>query len=318
MSNTQIIVCGSLAFDQIMLYPGAFADQIMPDKHHIISTSFLVSHLEKNQGGTAGNISYNLGLLDKPVICAAYLGKDGKDYKEYLKAHKVNTDFVKISDKDYSASFVVFTDKKDCQISAFYQGAMKEDTNISLAEILKFQNLKIEDIFLVIAPTYQKAMLKLIREAKNLNIRYLFSGAQQIQYFSSEELLEAILGAEIIIGNDYEIALLQEKIQMSKSQLLDKVKILVTTLGERGSLVEQREKQEIVIGKAKVREVKDPTGVGDAYIAGFLSGYLDNKSLIECGQMGTVAASFVLEEYGTTKHSYSLSIFNNRLKENFC
>jgi adenosine kinase len=315
--NMNIIVTGSLAFDQIMLYPGAIVDHIMPDKHHVLSTSFIVDHLEKNKGGVAGNICYNLGLLDKNPVCLASMGKDGVDYRSFLQKNNVNTDFIKIIDDDYTASFVVITDKKDCQISGFYEGAMKKDKDLSIKETLKKLQASPEETFLVIAPTHQSAMVSNISEAKSLNLRYLFSPSQQINYLNRKDLVEGIMGAEVLIGNDYEIAQLQEKSGMNANDILDNVRVVVTTFGEKGSLINQKGKQDIAIGVAKPKKIKDPTGVGDAYIAGFLSGYIKQKSLAECGQLAATTAAYALEEYGTTNHTFSLNIFNNRLKENF-
>lgn len=312
-----IIVTGSLAFDQIMLYPGSIADHIMPDKHHIISSSFIVDHLEKNQGGVAGNISYNLGLMGKNPICLASLGKDGIDYKNFLAKNNVYTDYIQIINDDYTASFVVITDHKDCQISGFYEGSMKHDNDLSIVELMEQMQLSVEDTFVVLAPTNGYAMAKYIKELKDRRIRYLFSPAQQIGYLEKSDLINGLTEAEVVIGNDYEIALIQEKSGISKNEILEHVRVLVTTIGERGSLIEQKDKPELMIGVAKPRTIKDPTGVGDAYIAGFLAGYLDEKSLLECGQQGAVAAAYVIEEYGTTNHSFSLNIFANRIKENF-
>jgi len=312
-----IIVTGSLAFDQIMLYPGAIADHIKPDMSHIISTSFMIDHLEKNQGGTAGNICYNLGLLGEKAVCLASIGKDGADYVNFLEKNNVNTQFIQKVSYDYSASFVVITDEDNCQISGFYEGAMKKDTDLALGKCLEELVVAPEDIFLVLAPTKAEAMAKYIHEAIEAKIHYLFSPSQQIPNFSREDMLAGITGADIIIGNDYEISQMLEKAGLTEEQFLDRGSIVIKTLGGKGSMIHQKGKQEIIVGTAKPRQIQDPTGIGDAYIAGFLSGYVNRKSLIECGQMGATAASYVLEEYGTTNHSFSRPIFDNRMRENF-
>jgi len=312
-----IIVTGSLAFDQIMLYPGGIADHIKPDMHHVISTSFIVDRLEKNQGGTAGNISYNLGLLGEKPVCLASIGKDGSDYINFLDKNNVNTQFIQKVPYDYTASFVVITDQDDCQISGFYEGAMKKDNELSIEKCLDELMVAPEDAFLVLAPTSAEAMAKYIHEAQALRLRYLFAPAQQTPNFSREDMMAGITGANIIIGNDYEISQMLDKAGLTEEQLLDRGSIVIKTLGERGSLIHQKGKQEIAVGVVKARQIQDPTGIGDAYIAGFLSGYLARKNLVECGQMGATAASYVLEEYGTTNHSFSRPIFDNRMRENF-
>ncbi len=312
-----IVVTGSLAFDQIMLFPEAFSDHIMPDKLHVMSISFLVDHLHKNFGGVAGNISYNLGLLGKKPVCLSSAGKDAEDYKVFLEKNGVNTDFVTIIPDDYTGSFVVITDKKDCQIAGFYAGAMNSDKELSIVSTLRAINIDIEDSFAVIAPTTPEAMVKNVEEVQQNNIRYLYSPAQQIPRLAPDDLIKGIEGAEILIGNDYEIALLEKKTDLTKEQMLEKVKLVITTLGDRGSVIEQKDKEEIVVGIAKPQIVKDPTGSGDAYIAGFLAAYLDGKELVECGQYGATAAVYAIEEFGTTAHTYSLALFENRFKENF-
>lgn len=308
-----IIVTGSLAFDQIMLFPGAFIDHIMPDKLHVMSVSFIMDKLHKNYGGVAGNISYNLALLGHKPVCLATLGKDGKDYKAYLEKNGVNVDYLSVLESDYSSSFVLITDRKDCQIAGFYPGAMKNDFKLNIEEVLD----KEEENFLVIAPTTPEAMCKYVDIAHERNVPYLYSPAQQIPYLEKEDLLKGIDRAEILIGNDYEIALIERRSGISKAEMLEKVKLLVTTLGDRGSVIEQRNASEVAVGVAKPRNLKDPTGAGDAYIAGFLTAYLAKKSKAECGQWGATAAIYALEEYGTTSHKYTLNLFENRLKENF-
>jgi adenosine kinase len=312
-----ILVTGSLAFDQIMVFPDAFADHIMPDKLHVLSVSFTLDRLHKNFGGVAGNISYNLGLLGENPICMATVGKDGEDYQSFLGKNGVVTDFIKVNSKDYTASFVMFTDKKDCQIAGFYPGAMKHDTELSLDEAMKEANLITESCFGVIAPTQPEAMVARAYEFSKLGIKYAYNPAQQTDYLTSGDLIKGIEGAEIVIGNDFEIALLEKKSRLSKQDMLEKVKVIITTLGDRGSLIEQKDKKEIIVGVAKPREVVDPTGSGDAYLAGFLSAYLKGKSMVECGQWGATVATYAVESYGSTGHSFSMSLFENRLKENF-
>lgn len=310
----QVVVTGSLAFDQIMIFPESFEDHIMPDKLHVMSVSFLVDHLHKNFGGVAGNISYNLGMLGLNPVCVGNIGQDGEDYKLMLEKNGVNIDFLNTIHDDYTGTFVVITDKKDCQIAGFYPGAMKNDEKLKLADIVLNKD---EEFFLTIGPTMPKAMVSLVREAKELGLRTLYSPAQQIPRLSKEELLEGIEQAEVLVGNDYEIALIEKKIGLSHFQLLDMVNVLVTTLGERGSKIEQKNSAEMMIGVAKPKEVADPTGSGDAYIAGFLAGYVENKSLIECGQMAATTAAYAVESFGTTGHKFSKALFENRKSENF-
>jgi adenosine kinase len=312
-----IIVTGSLAFDQIMIYPGSFAENIMPDKLHILSVSFITEELHKNFGGTAGNICYNLGIMGKHPICLATVGKDADDYKAFLSKNGVDIDDIATIADEYTASFVVITDKKDCQIAGFYEGAMKHDKSLSIKETVKRRKIDVDEAYVVIAPTSPEAMKKNVQDCKELGVRYLYAPAQQIAHMDKKDIVEGLNSCEILIGNDYEIAQIEKKCGLTKTAMLEKIQVVVTTLGEKGSLIEQKGKEKMIVGVAKPREVKDPTGVGDAYIAGFLSSYLDGKPIPECGQRAATAAVYTVEKYGTTGHSFSKDLFENRWKENF-
>jgi len=309
----QIIVTGSLAFDQIMNFPESFSDYIMPDKLHVISASFMVDAMHKNFGGVAGNISYNLGILRENPICLSSIGQDGKDYVALLKESGVNTDYINLSKTDYTGSFVVITDQNDCQIAGFYPGAMKNDTNLSLKDVVK----EGQDYFLVVAPTMPEAMDNFVQEAVELKIPFMYSPSQQLPKLTKDQILFGVKHADIVIGSDYEIALLEKRADLTHQQLIEATNIVVTTLGKAGSLIEQQGKPEIKIGVAKPRDIKDPTGAGDGYIAGFLAAYLNGKSLVECGQWAATGAVYPVENYGTTAHDFTYELFQQRLKENF-
>jgi adenosine kinase len=298
-----------------MGFPDAFAEHIMPDKIHALSVSFLVDHLHKNFGGVAGNICYSLGLLGRDPVCFACAGKDAKEYRDFLKKGGVNVDYLQIDPEDFTGSFVVITDKSDSQIAGFYPGAMKNDVMLRLGSVV--DGVEDRDVFCVISPTMPEAMSGFVKEARDKGMRYMFSPAQQIPRLSKRMLIEGIEGAEVLIGNDYEIALIEEKTGLSKKQILSKVRVMITTLGEKGSKIERGGREEVVVGVAKPSEVLDPTGAGDAYIAGFLAGYLEGLPLEKCGQMGATSSAYVLERYGTTGHSYSVGEFEKRMGESF-
>lgn len=300
-----ILVTGSLAFDFIMDFPDSYENHILPDKIKTLSVSFLVDNLNKNFGGIAGNIAYTLALLDQKTTILACAGeKDFAGYKSHLEKVKIDTSSIKIIPDEFSANAFMITDKNNCQIAGFYPGALAHDTSLSLKNAGKID-------FVVVAPTVPDAMEKFAKEAKELNIPYLYDPAQQIPRISKEQLMAGIDGAEIVIGNDYELALIQEKTGFSKKQLLTKTKILITTLGEKGSLIET-EKESITVGIAKAEKFVDPTGAGDAYIGGFLAAYLNDKDLKTAGERGTTAASFVIEKYGTQNHNFTSETFKKR------
>lgn len=307
----KVIVTGSLAYDYIMDFPQSFEENILPDKLKTLSVSFLVNNFSKNFGGVAGNIAYNLGLLGQSSSILACAGeKDFENYETHLKTVGVDTNLIEKIENEFSANMFLITDKNNCQIAGFYPGAMEKDTLLSLRKLPNVFDLA------VIAPTMPQAMKNYIREVKKIKLPYLFDPAQQIPRMDIEDLANGVYGAEILIGNDYEIALISKKTGLIKEKILDKVKILITTLGEKGSLIETK-KQKIAIGIAKPKKVIDPTGAGDAYIAGFINGYTKGLKLKICGQEGATLASFAIEKYGTQKHELTFEEFRKRYKEAF-
>lgn len=304
-----ICITGSLAYDYIMDYPGRFADNIMPDKIHKINLSFLISDLKKQNGGTAGNIAYSLALLKyKPTVFAC-AGKDIAEYSQFLEKSGVDCSEIKISPKP-TASAYIMTDKDDNQITAFYPGAMSDSEKFSLA------NLKITPDFVVISPNSPEAIIKLSRECQQLKIPFMLDMGMQLPSLQSNQIKQILHGADILIGNDYEIELLKDKSGFSEKNLLEVANILITTLGPKGSNIKTKlDSLDIKAGKPK--KVLDPTGAGDAYRSGFLAGYLRRFDLKVCGQMGSVASCYAIEKYGTTNHRFTPEDFKKRYQQNF-
>ena len=304
MAQTNVVVTGSLAFDHIMNLPGNFGDYILPDKIHTLNVSFLVDTLRKEFGGTGGNISYNLALLGIKVELVAAIGSDGKEYLTWLKKNRVDVSQVQLFKDILTASGFVITDKKDNQIWNFYGGAMRRAIELSL------QSTKVKPRLVVIAPDDPKAMIQYAKECQSLSWGYLFDPAFYIPVLSKRDLSLAVNGAKIIIGNDYEMALLARKIRLPSNQ------VQITTLGERGSVIRQG-KDEYKIPVARPKAIIDPTGAGDAYRAGFVAGFVSGKPLPECGRMGAVCAAYTVEKYGTQTHKFSLRQFKQRYEQNF-
>ncbi|MBI2196180.1 carbohydrate kinase family protein [Candidatus Daviesbacteria bacterium] len=320
-----ITVTGSLAFDHIMDYPGKFSDHIMPDKIHQINLSFLVNTLTKQKGGTAGNIAYNLSLLKTPVGIVGMAGVDFTEYAQFLVKAGVDISKIQTAQNNLTSSAFIMTDKVDNQISAFYPGAMDYASQLSLKGITTD--------FVVISPNNPQAMVKLTQQCQSLKIPYMLDPGMQLPALSPGDLREMLTGAEILIGNDYEIALLKEKLMLDDEQLLNQVKILITTLGEKGSTIqtgktistsgESKPTPEVSlpgrwsIKAGKLNQVVDPTGAGDAYRAGFLTGFTKDLDLKVCAQMGSIAACYAIEKYGTTNHTFTIEEFRKRYQENF-
>lgn len=324
-----ITVTGSLAFDYIMDYQGVFSDHIVPHKIHQINLSFLVNTLQKQNGGTAGNIAYNLALLGTPVSIVGAAGSDFVEYGKFLQESGVDISNIKIVESLSTSAAYIMTDKVDNQITAFYPGAMSENSNLSLMNSPSRSQGppgRWSADLVVIAPNDPKAMVKFTMECQKSNTPYMLDPGMQLPALSNEDLRSMIRGAFILIGNDYEIALLKEKTDLNEEQLLNQVKILITTLGEEGSIIQSKDntpgrsqgppsRWEIKAGKPN--QVVDPTGAGDAYRAGFLAGLSKGLDFQVCGQMGSVTACYAVEKYGTTSHTFSLAEFKARYKENF-
>lgn len=305
-----IAVVGSLGFDYIMNFSGNFTDRIKEEKIHSLSLSFLVDHLSKQLGGTAGNIAYTLKLTGLQPYIVAYAGNDFEPYRKHLASHNIPLDGIKEHKALPTSAYFVITDLDNNQIGSFYVGAMKD------AHKLRINALPVKPDFVVIAPTDPKAMVKSAQYCQEHSLPYLFDPAFQTATFKHEELRLAINDAAILIGNDYEINLIESSLDISHEELLLMVPLLITTLGNKGSIIETR-KESIHIKPAKTRGVVDPTGAGDAYRAGFLAGYLKKQPLAMCGQMGSVAAAYSVELYGTQTHTFTKQAFNRRYEENY-
>ena len=305
-----VVVTGTLGFDYIMDFPGKFADRIMPDKIHQISLSFLVDTLKKQFGGTAGNIAYTLKLLGVYPLIVAPAGNDFGPYQNFLLKHGIDISGISIRKDVATSSYFVITDKDDNQIGSFYLGASKYAKNLSVA------SKGIKPDFVVLAPAEPEAMKKYVSECRKHKFPYLYDPAFQIGVFTPDDLLKGIHGAKILIGNDYEISLIEKKLKINHSQLLKLCPVVITTLGSKGSMIETPGKK-ISILPAKPKKVVDPTGAGDAYRGGFLAGYLRGFNLKTCGQMGAVAAVYTVEKYGTVTHWFSKKEFIQRYTQNY-
>lgn len=312
----QVIVTGSLGYDYIMDFPGRFADRIMPDKIHKLSLSFLVDKLSKQFGGVAGNIAYTLKLLGVDPTIMACAGNDFLPYKKHLTDHRISTKGIKEFDDVPCSLYAVVTDQDDNQIGSYFMGAMKHAKDLALQEVVLRGKTTSYEIFVVISPTDPAAMVKYVKECRLLNLPYLYDPAFQIATFTADQLKEGIGGAALLIGNDYEISLMEDRLSISHEELLVMPPVVITTLGAKGSIIETR-KEAIHVKPAKPKNTSDPTGAGDAYRAGFLASYLRKLDLATCGQMGSVAAAYTVEMYGTQTHAFTKKEFIARYKDNY-
>ncbi len=313
-----VAVTGSMAFDYIMSFPGKFSDHILPEQIEILSVSFLVDSMRRERGGTAGNIAYNLALLDQPCLLMATVGQDAPEYIAGLQERGVDTSGVLHLSTDFTASFFVSTDQMTNQIASFYTGAMAKAGRIS------FHSQDYEAIQLaIVSPNDPQAMTKYVRECKELNIPYIYDPSQQIPRLSAEELVEGIDGATLLIVNNYEFEMIKKHTGLTDLQIQQQVETLVVTQGEHGALIFTAKDaaktiyEEYNIPAAVPTRVSDPTGVGDAFRAGLITGMMRGYSWDVCGRLGAMAATYVLEQHGTQRHSYSRKQFVGRYHEAF-
>lgn len=304
-----IFITGSVSFDQVMSMPGRFADYLQPEKLHILNVSFLMETFSRHFGGTGANQAYTLALLGFRPKLAATVGTDFGSYRSHLIKAGVDLSLVK-KVKDKTATGWAMTDRDNNQVWGFYSGAMKQANKLSLKN-----ELRTED-WLMITPNDPRAMVNYARQAAKVKANYLYDPAVQIPRFSREELAQGIAGAKIIIGNDYEIALLVKNSGLSEAKILKGNRILISTGGIKGSLI-MTSREKILIPIAKAKSAVDPTGAGDAYRSGFLAGYLKALPLAVCGRMGALAAVYTVEKFGTQTHHFNLTQFKKRYKVNF-
>jgi len=306
----QIFVSGSLAYDRIMDFPEKFSDHILPDKIHILNVCFLVNGLKEQFGGTAGNIAYNLALLgEKPTILAC-AGKDFDSYESWLKGLGLPLDGVRRIPEEFTAGAYITTDQADNQITGFNPGAMRHPC------LYQVDGNNPEDVLAIIAPGNTDDMLTYSRVYKQKQIPYIFDPGQQVPALSKESMVEMITGSRLFISNDYELEMVMRATGLQKNDLLQLTPAIITTLGERGAVVctDNREEE---VAPAVPRDVKDPTGAGDAFRAGLIKGLVMGKDLLESALMGAVCASFGVECQGTQCHRFSLEDFWERYKACF-
>ena len=307
-----ILVSGSLVYDHIMNFPDSFKNHIMPEQIHILNVCFMVDKLERSWGGTAGNIAFTMKMLGGEPLLLSVLGKDGRDYLDFMKEFGLKTDYVLSDKKRSTASAYITTDADDNQITAFFGGPLALAKDKKIADFIK------EKFSLaIISPTDKEVMMQHLKECKEMGVKAIFDPGQQITAFSEIELKKMISQAEFVIGNDYEIKLLQERTGWSEEEILKNTNVLITTLGEHGSVVKTADGETVMAGVCAPLSFDDPTGAGDSYRAGFFVGYEKGFDWKTCAQMGSVAASYAIETYGTQEHKFTKEEFCQRYEKSF-
>ncbi|MDD5367692.1 MAG: carbohydrate kinase family protein [Anaerolineaceae bacterium] len=305
------IVCtGSIAFDYLMSFPGYFRDHILLEHLEKISLSFLVDSMVRQRGGTAPNIAYTMALLGGKPRLMATAGEDFTEYREWLESKGVDTTAVLQIPGKYTASFFANTDLSNAQIASFYAGAMADAGQLSLYDLSPKPDL------VVISPNDPGAMRRMTVECQELGIHYLYDPSQQLVRMDHEDIRRGVEGAFCLFVNEYEFELVQKHTGMGKDEVFKRVPFTVVTCGESGARIYTKH-QEINIPPVPPRQIVDPTGVGDAFRGGFLTGYAFCLDLETCGKMGALAATYCLEQPGTQNHFYTPTEFLARYHENF-
>ena len=304
------VVTGSIAFDYLMSFPGRFTEHILPEHLSRISLSFLVDSMDKRRGGCAPNIAYTLALLGERPRLMGTAGQDFDEYRRWLEAAGVDTSLVREIPHKFTASFFCSTDSNNNQIASFYTGAMAHAAELS------FRTLNDVEVA-IIAPNDPAAMTQYAAECRAIGIPFIFDPGQQCARMSGPELLEGLKGATILICNDYEFELIKQKTGLTEADLLERVGQLVVTRGEHGSSVITTPEDRVDVAAVPPDRAGDPTGVGDAYRAGFMKGMALGAPPNVCAQLGSVAATYVLEHVGGQSHAYTWNEFKARYESHF-
>lgn len=309
-----IHIMGSIAFDRIMSYKGDINTLLLKDKdnYNTLSILMLIDRIEEKQGGTGANIAYNLAMLGESSFVYTAVGKDfTTTYQKKLQNMHINLDGVRVLEKELTACGYVVADSKGNLINCFCPAAMN-----NACEEKALHAIKAGDYGMV-SPAFVDDMARFPQIFKERKVPYIYDPGQQIPAVSKENHLASIEGAEVLIGNDYEIALISELTGASKTELMNLANYVVTTLGEGGCLISQKGKDDILIPAPKIKGLADPTGAGDSMRAGMLKGLTMGFDMATSLKLGSICSAFCIEQYGTQEHTFTLDSFRQRYQENY-
>ncbi len=311
-----LLLTGSIAYDYLMTFPGYFKDHILPERLGSISLSFLVDSMTRLRGGIAPNIAYTLALLGQRPRLWATVGEDFEEYRAWLESKGVDTSGVRVVPGEFTASFFVNTDRANAQIASFYPGAMAHAAQLSLHEL----DTNPPDL-VMISPNDPGAMKLYTVECQELGVPYIYDPSQQIVRMTPNDLEQGIAGSFALFVNDYEAALIKKMTGLTPDAILQR-----SGIGERSFVALTRGADGVQIyspgGLVEVPVVPpaaivDPTGVGDAFRGGFLTGYSHGFDFTTCGRMGVLAATYCLEQRGPQGHSYTRTEYVERFRRNY-
>ena len=303
------LICGSFAYDTIMVFHDQFKNHILPDKVHILNVSFLVPDMRREFGGCAGNIAFNLKLLGGDPLPMGTVGTDFSPYGQWMEMHKIRRDHVKQVDGTYTAQAFITTDRDDNQITAFHPGAMN---HAHLNNVRDVKGVKIG----IVSPDGRDGMLQHATQFAESGIPFIFDPGQGLPMFNGEELMDFIEKATWVALNDYEAQLVQERTGKAPHELAEHVDALIITRGGEGSVIYTKEKR-LEIPTAKTVDVNDPTGCGDAYRAGLLYGLMNDMDWETTGRIAALMGAIKIEKHGTQNHSFTREQFMERFNQSF-
>ncbi|MFN8030020.1 MAG: carbohydrate kinase family protein [Dermatophilaceae bacterium] len=308
----QILVTGSIATDHLMTFEGRFADSLVVEQLDKISLSFLAQDLEIRRGGIAANIAFGMANLGMRPVLVGAVGEDFVSYRSWLERHGVDCESILVSQTKHTARFVCTTDSDMAQIATFYAGAMSDARQIELGPIAR--RVGGAD-FVLIGANDPQAMLRHTRECRTRKIPFIADPSQQLAFSDGPEIKEMIDGAAYLITNEYEARLTEQKTGWSEAEIASRVTHRVITQGKDGVTITSPGVEPIHVGVAKVARLADPTGVGDAFRAGFLAGLAAGLDHRRCAEMGSVLAAHVIETVGTQEYELSKRVFLERLAD---
>ena len=303
------LICGSMAYDTIMVFPDRFQHHILPDQVHILNVAFLVPELRREFGGCAGNIAYNLKLLGGDPRILATVGKDFGPYRDWLMTLGIAADHITVRPDSYTAQAYITTDLDDNQITAFHPGAMSFAHETPIPKDLKIT-------LGLISPDGKEGMMAHAEAFHQQGIPFIFDPGQGLPMFTGEELLKITDWASYLTLNDYEARLFEDRTGLETRALASRVEALIVTRGSQGSLI-HTEGHILEIPPGKPEATRDPTGCGDAYRAGLVQGLVEGRDLATAGRMASLMGAIKVESPGTQNHGFSLPEFKARFKTNF-
>ena len=304
------VICGSLAYDTIMVFQDQFKNHILPDQVHILNVSFLVPRMRREFGGCAGNIAYNLKLLGADPLPVAAVGQDFAPYRQHMEEFGIRMDYVRVYDEQFTPQCFITTDLDNNQITAFHPGAMSSAHENHVRDIP-------EVTFAIVAPDSREAMLQHVDEFALRKVPFIFDPGQAMPLFNGDEFRSMIEKATYVIVNDYESQLLQSRTGWSAAEIAKRVDAYIVTQGPRGSLIHLTDGTTHEIPPARERQVIDPTGCGDAYRAGLIFGIMQGKDWPTVGRMASLMGALKVEHPGTQNQRFTYAEFAAEFAEQF-